>query len=208
MIKRCVIITAFVDGNISEIYQKESSDYIICADGGTQIAEKGGIVPDIVLGDLDSANVIDEKYDFIKFPKEKDDTDTMLCLKYGIDKGFDNFVIIGGIGGRFDHTIANIQTLAYAKEHNVTAKLISKDAECFFLWEKDSCELNKKDGFYLSVFSYSEKCTGVTIKGTKYPLENGELTNTFPLGVSNEITENKAYISLDKGKLLVILARG
>ena len=207
MIKRCVIITAFLDCKLSEIYTKEKSDYIICADGGIKYAEECGIFPDIVLGDLDSATAIDKKYNFIKYPKEKDDTDTMLCLKYGIEKGFCDFLIIGGIGGRFDHTIANIQTLAYAKENHVNARLSSKNSECFFLCDGDSCTLNKKDGFYLSIFSYSEKCEGITIKGTKYPLEKAELTNIFPLGVSNEITEEKAYISLEKGKLLIISAK-
>ena len=207
MIKRCVIITAFLDCKLSEIYTKEESDYVICADGGITIAEESGVIPDIVLGDLDSTSCVNEKYNFIKFPKEKDDTDTLLCLKYGMEKGFKDFVIIGGIGGRFDHTLANIQTLAYALSHNAKASIITKDAICQMISDDESIKLEKKEEFYLSLFSYSQKCEGITIEGVKYCLENASLTNSFPLGVSNEFKDDVAKISIKKGTLLVVLSR-
>ncbi len=207
MMKRCVIITAFLDCDIAEIYKKDKNDYIICADGGITIAEKNAICPDLVLGDLDSVKSVDKKYCFIKYPKEKDDTDTLLCLKYGIKKGFKDFLIIGGIGGRFDHTVSNLQTLAYGKEKNIKVKIVSKDVFCTMIKDGESFELQKKEGFYFSVFAYSDLCEGVTIKGAKYELKKAELKNTFPLGVSNEFKQDKAVISVSKGKLMILASR-
>lgn len=208
MIKRCVIITAYSDYDISCFYKKQEGDFIICADGGIDIAEKSAIFPNALLGDFDSANTGIEKYPFIKFPKEKDDTDTMLCLKYGLELGYKNFSIIGGIGGRFDHTISNLQTLAYAKEHGAEAVIYSHNTTCQMLFSGEKISINKKDGFYLSIFSYSEKCEGVNVNGTKYELSDGELYSSFPLGVSNEFKDEKAHISIKKGKLLIITSKG
>jgi len=207
MKKRCVIITAFSDCDISDIYDRRDGDYIVCADGGIVFAQKSGIVPDCVLGDLDSVDEVGKEYNFERFPKEKDDTDTMLCLKHGLSKGYSDFLIVGGVGGRLDHTVANLQTLAYAKEHGAEAELRSRDAVCRIIFGSESIEIEKKDGFYLSLFAYSDNCDGVSVSGTKYELDRGKLDNTFPLGVSNEFVDEKAKVSLEKGKLLIILAR-
>ena len=207
MIKRCVIITALLDCDISSVYKKQEGDFIICADGGIDIAQQGGITPDIVLGDLDSTKTKEIDLPFIKFPKEKDDTDTMLCLKHGLCIGYKDFAIIGGIGGRLDHTIANLQTLAYAKEHGAKAVMYSHNSTCLMLSGSEEITLSKKDGFYLSLFSYSEKCEGITISGTKYELSKAELNSSFPLGVSNEFKDETAHISVEKGKLLIIISR-
>ena len=205
--KRCIIITALLDCRLFDVYQRCENDYIICADGGVLIAEKCGIVPDVVLGDLDSVETIDKKYNFIKHPKEKDDTDTLLCIKYGMEKGFKDFLIIGGIGGRLDHTVANLQTLAFSQDNGIKASILSKDAVCTMISDGGRCEIPKMKGFYISVFAYSDSCKGVSINGTKYELSDKELKNTFPLGVSNEFKEEKAVISVDKGKLLIIVSR-
>ena len=201
---RCIIITALLDCPLSYVYMRKDDDYIICADGGITIAEQNGIVPDIVLGDLDSVSAVNPSYNFIRHPKEKDDTDTILCLKYGIEQGFRDFLIIGGIGGRFDHTFSNIQTLAYAKDNGVNASIISRDTFCTMIKDGEKCTVNRKENAYISVFSYSDKCEGITIKGTKYELSDAELKSTFPLGVSNEWKEEKATISIKKGKLLIV----
>ena len=207
MIKRCIIITALVDCALSEIYKKQEGDYIICADGGIDVAEENDIIPDIVLGDLDSTDCVDKKYKFKRFPKEKDDTDTCLCLKYGLSLGYRDFIIIGGIGGRLDHTYANIQTLSYALAQGADARILSKDSVCRMLGAGKEYIIPNKEGFYISLFSYSEKCEGITIKGTKYCLENASIANSFPLGVSNEFEGDTAFIHIEKGTLLLILSR-
>ncbi len=207
MMKRCIIITALLDCELSEVYEKRDGDYIICADGGMDIAKKSGIIPNISIGDLDSTENIIKEAEFIKVPREKDDTDTLLCLKHGLKSGYQDFLILGGIGGRLDHTIANLQTLAYAKKSGAKASILSKNAFCKIISGGESIELKKQDDFYISCFSYSEKCEGVTLTGTKYELEDGILDNSFPLGVSNEFASNAATISLKKGTLLIVLSK-
>jgi len=205
--ERCIIITALLDCGLFDVYQRCENDYIICADGGVLIAEKYGIVPDVVLGDLDSVETIDRKYNLIKHPKEKDDTDTLLCIKYGMEKGFKDFLIIGGIGGRLDHTVANLQALGFSQDNGVKATILSKNAVCTMISDGGCYEIPEMKGFYISVFAYSDSCKGVSIKGTKYELSDKELKNTFPLGVSNEFKDEKAVISVKEGKLLIIASR-
>ncbi|MEA4987868.1 MAG: thiamine diphosphokinase, partial [Anaerovorax sp.] len=102
--KRCIIITAYLKKSIRQSLRIHDDDFIICADGGYELAKKEGIVPHIVIGDFDSGNAPEKDSEtVIHVPAEKDDTDTLLCLKYGIETGFHVFGIVGGIGGRLDH---------------------------------------------------------------------------------------------------------
>ena len=199
--KRCIIITAYNQNKIADAVEITQDDFIICADGGYDIAAAEGIAPDIVIGDMDSS-VCEYPEDTIVAPTEKDDTDTILCIDYGVSKGYTDFVIVGGIGGRLDHTFANLQTLEYAREKGANALLTDGKNSAFIV--TDRAEIPKEEGKTLSVFAYSEKCTGVYIKGTKYTLQNAELKSGYPIGVSNEILEENAEISLKEGKLLII----
>ncbi|MDF3003052.1 MAG: thiamine diphosphokinase, partial [Bacillota bacterium] len=138
--------------------------------------------------------------------EEKDDTDTLYCLKYGIELGFEEFYILGGLGGRLDHTMANLQTMSYA---------IDRQKNIWFLDGKNKTTLRnpgehtipKEEGIKLSLFSFGDFCQGVSIKGVKYPLDNCRLENSFPLGVSNEFTDDFAAISHTAGKLLIVLSQ-
>jgi thiamine pyrophosphokinase len=151
----------------------------------------------MVIGDFDSIDfdsVQGELSDFnvgaggsvVRVAAEKDDTDTMICLKYGMEKGFDDFYILGGLGGRLDHTIANLQTLSFALDHDKSVWILDGKNRAT-LRNPGSIVIKKLQGHYISLFSYGESCGGVTIKGVKYPLENHLLTNSFPLGVSNDL---------------------
>ena len=136
----------------------------------------------------------------------------MLCLKLGLATGYGDFMIVGGFGGLVDHTLANLQTLRYAAIRRARAVL------CDGL----SCATALVDGSLrvpadvlgpgpgrvkLSVFALSDACRGVTIRGVKYPLADGMLTNAFPLGVSNEFAGDAAQISVAQGALLVTVCR-
>lgn len=172
------------------------------------LQKKERIEPNIIIGDFDHGENDAPSFstaEFIRLPSEKDDTDTMLCVRYALEKGADAIVIVGGIGGRLDHTFANLQTLAFIKKQGVTARLITEDNEAFLI--SDQMQIIKKDGWYLSVFAYDNICTGVTISGTKYEVTDVSLDTSFPLGVSNEITAEKATVSVKNGTLLVILSK-
>ena len=205
---RAIVITPYLIHPIREILPSLSADLIICADIAYLAAKKEGIEPHAVIGDFDHAEheeQPDEATKVLRFPSVKDDTDTMLCVKYALNRGADDIVIVGGLGGRLDHTFANIQTLAYIRAHGANGLILDGDHTVMLV---DNYILVQKGAYhYASIFAYDPVCRDVTLKGFKYEVEHIDLTNDFPLGVSNEITEKIAEITVGEGRLLVILAK-
>lgn len=205
---RCVIVGAGeLDSNFLENFPWHENDYIICADGGLYHAQRAGIHPDLLIGDQDS---------FVEgFPKgipaltcrpEKDDSDMMLAVKEGIARGYEDFVLLGATGGRFDHTLANLQTVDYGLEQGVFVMIADQDNMITMLRD-GSVSMPRMEGYYLSVFSYTPCCEGVTLTGVKYPLQKARLTNWTTLGLSNEILAETAQIAVEKGTLVVVLSK-
>ncbi len=186
------------------------TDLVIAADGGYDHLIRMGLRADVALGDFDSVTSYEiwednicEKY---TYPPEKDDTDMMLAIKLGLSRGFRSFAIYGGLGGRLDHTLANIQALSYLASEGAQAILYHEDYELTVI--KNSSFILPKDlTGYVSVFSLSDKSENVSIKGLKYQIEGATLSNTFPLGVSNEAIGKKGIISVEKGILLILWNR-
>ncbi|MDL2258252.1 thiamine diphosphokinase [Eubacteriales bacterium OttesenSCG-928-K08] len=207
MNKRCVIFTAYQQDPNKLPYAPQQGDYLLCADGGYAHCVRHGITPHAVIGDCDSTLGFDPPAQLLHIaPREKDDTDTMLCAKHALELNYKSFLIIGGIGGRFDHTLANIQTIAFLHKNGARAELIDAFDRTFFM-ENETRTLNAQRGCMLSLFAYSNECAGVSISGVKYPLKNARLTQFFPLGVSNQFVEEKAEISVEEGLLLVVLSK-
>jgi thiamine pyrophosphokinase len=185
-----------------------SGDLVIAADGGFDYLQSLGLYADYVLGDFDSVHSQNLPSDAIRYPKEKDDTDMMLAVKLGLEKGYRKFAIYGGLGGRLDHTLANIQTLTYLAVNGASGVLYAEDyavqviTDDSVTFQKDLPE-NKK-GNLCSIFSLSDISVDVTIQGFKYETENVTLTNAFPLGVSNEFTGKKASVYVKKGTIAVL----
>lgn len=147
---RCLIITPYIEGILSECLPHDGAQLVICADTAYRQAAQAGITPDVVIGDFDHEAGQAAKFGkIIRVPSEKDDTDTMLCIKYAIEAGAGEIVIAGGIGGRLDHTIANIQSLAYAASHGASAVLTDGRNEARIL--SGRARFPKKPGFYFSV---------------------------------------------------------
>lgn len=204
---RCIIIAAHNEVAVKSIVNIRADDFIICADGGYAFAAAEGIVPNLVIGDFDSFHgVVEPSIEVERVAAEKDDTDTLLCLKRGIERGFEEFIIVGGIGGRLDHTIANLQTVAYGCERGCFVLLADK-GNLVTMIGADTVKLPKVNGYKLSVFAFGDVCEGVYESGVKYPLTNATITNTFPIGVSNEIEAENAVISCKKGKLLLVMSK-
>lgn len=183
--------------------QPEKDDLVIAADGGYDFASAIGLKTDIIIGDFDSVKDTNLPANRITHPKEKDDTDMMLVFKYALEKGYYHFEIYGGLGGRLDHTIANLQALTFLAKKGATAVLHGENYKITVLHNSFLTFPAKENGI-ISVFSLSDKCKGVTIKGLKYPLKHGELTNSFPLGISNEFIGKDVTISVHKGTLGVL----
>lgn len=181
--------------------------YMLCADSGLRLCQRLGLRPDLVLGDFDSLGSVPESLPHMTVPVEKDDTDTLLAARVALGKGFRDIRIYGAFGGRLDHTLANIQTLEFLLEHGAEGVLVSSDNYAVLQKGGTARSYPRIGGFSFSVFALSEQCSGVTITGTYYPLENGTLTRSFPLGVSNHITADSAAVSVDSGILLIVGSR-
>jgi len=204
---RAVILTAYLPEGVRAVYAPRPGDFLICADGGYRLALEAELCPDAFIGDFDSLPEQEIPCpESIRVPVEKDDTDTMLCVRHSIGKGFTELLILGGLGGRLDHTIANLQTLSFAQAHGVNARILDSRNEAFLL-PPGRYTLREKAGWKLSLFAWGGDCGGVSLRGTYYPLENGTLTPTFPLGVSNAFAAPEAEISLASGMLLCILSQ-
>lgn len=181
-------------------------DFVIAADGGYE--QKLGCEPDAVIGDFDSLGYVPDAENVQVYPKQKDDTDMMLAVKLGLSKGYRKFVLLGGIGGRLDHTLANIQTLAYLHAQGAEGVLRSEKADIYFVGS-DGGKAGKigfgqeTEGIF-SVFSYGEKAEQVSICGAEYEIENAQLSDSFPLGVSNSFVGKEVTISVGEGRLLVV----
>ena len=190
---------------------KKNGSYVIALDGGLVFCSRYGIEPDMIVGDFDSLpqqkQILLDKYPqeiIYKLPCEKDDTDTLAAIRMAVNKGFQQFTIYGGLGGRLSHTMANIQSLLYLKEQGLDGKLIG-DGSRIFLVKEEHITLQLWEKGYISIFSYSEKAEGVTLKNFKYEIENVTLENSFPIGVSNEFVGKEAEISVRQGVLLVVI---
>lgn len=197
----CYLVGA---GDFHESIALNQDDLLIAVDGGYDSLKNAGYTPDVLIGDLDSVKTeIAQGVRVLKYPAEKDETDMFLAYSVGVKCEYTDFVILGGTGGRLDHTYANISLLLYAKErgHNVT---MIDDKAMSICIKNETVRLSGKPGAYLSVFAISGAAEGVCIKNTKYEIDNATLTPEFPLGVSNEFTDKEAEISVKNGALIII----
>lgn len=200
MKKTRAVIFGAVDTDIS--YVPDENDLIIAADRGYQTLKKRNIVPDLIIGDFDSLGSVPGGENVTVLPCEKDDTDMAFAVKVALDQGIRQIFILGGIGGKFDHSFANIQLLSYIAKRGARGFLLS-DNEMLTVISDENIKLTGKPGQRVSVFSLSEKSIGVYERGFKYTLDNAELSNGFPLGVSNELVCEAGEISVCSGELLI-----
>ena len=178
-------------------------DYVIAADRGDDSLMAYGVNPDLVVGDFDSLGEVPNHPNVIQLPAEKDDTDMVFALRQGLDLGYRRFVMLGGVGGRLEHTLGNLQLLDW---------LASQGAQGFLAGEKTVATAVRSGTLtfpaamsgYLSVLCNSGTARGVTLRGLKYPLERYTMTGSFPLGVSNQFLGQPASVSVEDGCLLLL----
>lgn len=193
----------FAAGNgFPKAFSPDKNDIVIAADAGIKNLSVFGVSPDIAVGDFDSLGYVPNNCETIRHPVMKDDTDTMLALKTGLERGFRRFVIYGGTGGRPDHTLANYQTLCFASVNGAQAYLCGDDY-CACAVTNGRITFKSLASGSISVFAFCP-CNGVTLKGLTYPLENSDLSPFFPLGVSNSFNGKSSTIEVKNGTLVVI----
>ena len=179
------------------------NDFVIAADKGYENLMKSGKRVDLLLGDFDSIDAKLPEIPTVRHPVVKDDTDTALAIEYAINKGYNRFVIYGCIGGRIDHTVANLQLLHKYAENGVEMIFIENE-NCITAIKNSSLTFKKEATGNVSVFSLSEESGGVSIGGLFYELSDHTLFSSEPLGVSNEFVGKESKISVKDGILMII----
>lgn len=186
----------------------KENDFVICADGGYKLAQKCNIKPNLLVGDFDSGKYIESNIKTIRLNPEKDDTDIEHSFNEGVKLGYKEFVLYGAIGGRFDHTIANIQLLVYALNKGIKITIYD-EKNIITAIKNERINVIKDENYkYFSIFSYSDTSYGVTLNGMKYSLNDYTLTNySCGLTVSNEIVDDFATVEVKDGILIIIKSR-
>lgn len=197
----CYIIGAgeFGDGT----FQPAEEDLVIACDGGYEHCVKRGLRVDLVAGDFDSLGYVPVHPRVVRLKPEKDDTDTGWAVKEGLKRGYQEFVIYGGSGGRLSHTIANIALLAELAARGCNGLMIGKKT-----WHRvirnSGISFDSSQRGYLSVFCLGDEAKGVFEEGLKYGLCDALLTKEYPVGVSNEFIGKESRVSVREGTLLLI----
>ena len=208
--RRCVIIGGASIGDYGTVSAKlRQDDYMIYCDCGLRHMDGLGAEPDLIVGDFDSYSNPEFDTETIVLPCEKDDTDTVFAVKEALRRGFEDFLLIGVVGERLDHTLGNVSILLMLDSAGKRASIIDDYSEMEIV--SDRCEMPCiiDDSYvYFSLINISGTARGVTIRGAKYPLENAEITCEYQYGVSNEVLPGcTAEVSVGEGRLLLVKVR-
>lgn len=205
--RRCVIIGGADIGNYDFIRERISTDdYFIFCDSGLKHQEKLGVTPNLIIGDFDSYENPQVEIETIVLPCEKDDTDTVFAVKEAVNRGFDDFLLIGAVGGRLDHTLCNVSILLKLYSIGKTAVIIDDYSDMQIVGRKTAF-VDDSYAFF-SLLNITGNAKGITVRNAKYPLKNAEITCDYQYGVSNEPLKGKiTEITVKDGELLLIKDR-
>ncbi len=199
--KRCWICGA---GDFTErLFSPNPGDLVVAADGGLDYCKQRSIVPDYIVGDFDSLGYCPQGDAVASYPSEKDDTDMLLAVKYGLEHGCKTFILYGSLGGRLSHTMANLQVLYDLSRQGCHGVLIDENSIVTMVRNESLIFAQSCEGM-LSLFAQNGAAEGVTIKGLKYCVEEAVIFPAYPIGVSNEFIGQTAEVSVRKGTLLAI----
>jgi len=207
--KSCVIVSGAPSTDVEYIRRSiPENTFIIAADSGYRVLEKIGVKPDVIIADFDSSEQPLEKEGVITFPIEKEATDTFNCVRYAVGNGFGSIVILNALGGRMDHTYANILCLDYCRKHGVKACIADRHNRISLI---DRDTVIKKEYQWFSLFAFLEPCTGVSLRGAHYTqaFYNLDAMDIMPgdqFAQSNYIENDECEIRLKSGTLLLIEA--
>lgn len=180
-------------------------DMLIAADGGFDSLHAFGIKPHVVLGDMDSITRLPKGVARLRFPEKKDLTDMALALAFAKARGFRHFRLYGATGGRLDHSLANLQTLAGLAKEGLDGMIVAPQATIYALSNGTRHFPPLRAGTVVSVFCQGDEALGVTLRGLKYPLTEARLDPFTPLGVSNEAVGQPFSVTVRQGVLLIML---
>lgn len=207
MTKRCVIVGGADIQNYAFIREKLcADDYVVFCDSGLKHLEHLQVLPSLIVGDFDSHENPHLDVETIVLPCEKDDTDTVYAVKEAINRGFDDFLLIGVVGARLDHTLGNVSILLYLDSLGKKGSIIDDYSEMEIVSDElvSICDQYS----FFSLLNITGCAKGITITGAKYPLDGGGITCEYQYGISNEVLPGKtAQVAVASGKLLLIKVR-
>lgn len=205
--KRCVIVGGADINNYEYIKScLRNDDFIVFCDSGLKHLESLQVKPGLIVGDFDSHDNPHLGVETIVLPCEKDDTDTVFAVKEALKRGYDNYLLIGVIGARLDHTLGNVSILLYLDSLGKKGKIIDDYSEIEIVSNKPAYI---EDSYaFFSLLNITGNAKGITIENAKYPLDNAEITCEYQYGVSNEVLSGKiAKVSIKNGSLLLVKDR-
>jgi len=185
-------------------------DWIIGADGGAARALDWGLSPQIVVGDMDSlpsasrASLVARGSCFIEHPRAKDETDLELALIYAVQQGAEEIVVLGALGGRIDHTLANMLLLTLPILEGTLVRIVDGDGEILLVRSGETVTLQGSPGDLVSLLPIGGDALGVTTVGLAWALRGDKLRLGFSRGVSNQMKANEALVKVEQGFLLVV----
>lgn len=189
----------------------DAAPVLLAVDGGYAYLDEMGVLPDHVIGDMDSMpeelkqKVLSLPEDqFTCLPVEKDDTDMLAAMKYVQKLGITEVILFGGTGGRFDHTFANLQSMLFFKKNGGNV-VMQDDQNELRLLSNETVTFQGKEGKRMSLFAITPEVKDVTLKGFHYPLTNAKLTPDYPIGVSNEFVCREASVTVGTGTALLMI---
>lgn len=202
--QRCVIIGGAPIHDYARLRSKlRTDDFIVCCDSGLRHCRGLGVRPALIVGDFDSHPNPHIDVETIALPCEKDDTDTFYAAKEAMRRGFADFLLLGIIGGRLDHTLGNLSVLLNLDAAGRKAQAVD---------DYSDMEIVSRDPVYIpdeyawfSLLSACGPARGVNIEHARYPLRDAEITCEYQYGVSNEVLPGEtARVSVKDGRLLLI----
>ena len=202
--KRCVVVGGADINNYEYIRGcLREDDYIVFCDSGLKHMDSLGVNPNLIVGDFDSYDNPNLDVETIVLPCEKDDTDTVFAVKEALKRGLNEFLLIGVIGARLDHTLGNVSILMYLDSLSKKGVIIDDYSEMEIV-SKEPAFI--EDSFaYFSLINVSGKAKGIVVENAKYPLDNAEITCEYQYGISNEVMKGEiAKVSVSDGQLLLV----
>ncbi len=201
--KRCVIVGGADIYNYEYIkHCLQNDDFFVFCDSGLKHLEPLQVKPNLIVGDFDSHDNPHLDVETIVLPCEKDDTDTVFAMKEALKRGYEEFLLIGVIGARLDHTLGNVSILLYLDALGKNGKIIDDYSEMEIV-SKEPAYIEDSYAFF-SLLNITGTAKDITIENAKYPLNHAEITCEFQYGISNEVLSGKiAKITIGEGKLLL-----
>ena len=205
--RRCVIIGGAEIARYDQVKSYLSTgDYAIYCDSGLRHREALELAPDLIVGDFDSHPDPRLPVETITLPREKDDTDTVYAVKEALKRGFEDFLLLGVVGGRLDHSLGNVSILLYLDALDKRGLIVDDYSEMEIV-SRQEAEVGPEFP-YFSLLNISGTARRITLENAKYPLTDAEIRCDYQYGVSNEPLPGKtARICLKEGRLLLIRVR-